>query len=478
MKKRYSEYIGYSYSESDEWFNPQVEWDTALFIDPILLKNTKIPEFKGSYEKIISYFSQVLEKIEDTKLSLRLKENMVNFMEVKEANLGYSYDSNNGSGLTGETSLKVMENLKEFVELGLFGLQDFETIVIFDDRVNVDRISDMVLNILKNNFIQYSLRIAKENNFPVKQFRQRTEFNFDTLNWEYTNVKMPYIVNDKGREIPVLLIPKNILVSKLNFEEDNFLDWLYDNQSDFLKEKFDYNVKKDLYKMKDNIKDNIKNNKRKDILNKFIEENVNVSYDIVKDPEFINNIYDIANDIYNQNKAEFKKVEKQPEEIPVNKVVEILLSDLEHLMEDKKGYIALFSSKNKFLSEPKISKIVHMIWDARIKDAGFNVDISPETNAGHGPVDFKISRGDDKILVENKVSTNPKLLECIDENKQIHIYLKQEDCKMAYLLVFINKESDIEKINKLNKKASEYQKEYIIKIKYIDCIEKESASKA
>ena len=478
MKKRYSEYIGYNYSNSDEWFNPQVEWDTALFIDPILLKNTKIPEFKGSYEKIIFYFSQVLEKIGDTNLPLSLKKNMVNFVEVKEANLGYSYDSNDGSGLTGETALKVMKNLKRFVELGLFGLDDFETIVIFDDRVNVDRISDMVLNILKNNFIQYSLRIAKENEFPIKNFRQRTEFDFNTMNWEHARVEMPYIINDKGKEIPVLLIPKDILVSKLNFEEDNFLDWLYDNQSDFLKEKFDYNVKKDLYKIKDKIKDNIVRNKRKDILNNFITTNVNVSYDIVRDPELINKIYDIANDIYNNNKMSFKKIDKKPDEIPVSEVVEILISDLEHLIEDKKGYTSLFSSKNKFLSEPKISKFVHMIWDARITDAGFNVDISPETNAGYGPVDFKISRGDDKVLVENKVSTNPKLLECIDENKQIHIYLKQEDCKMAYLLVFINKESDIEKINNLNKKASEYQKEYIIKVKYINCIEKESASKA
>lgn len=87
MKKRYSEYIGYNYSNSDEWFNPQVEWDTALFIDPILLKNTKIPEFKGSYEKIIFYFSQVLEKIEDKNLSLSLKKNMVNFIEVKKLTL-------------------------------------------------------------------------------------------------------------------------------------------------------------------------------------------------------------------------------------------------------------------------------------------------------------------------------------------------------------------------------------------------------
>lgn len=478
MKKRYSEYVGYEYKKEDEWFNPQVEWDTALFIDPILLKNIEIPEFKESYEKIVLYFSRVLEKIEETTIPNELKENMVDFVEVKEANLGYSYDSNEGSGLTGKTALKLMNNLKKFVELGLFGITEFETIVIFNNELDKDRISDMTLNILKNNFIEYSINIAKKNKFPIKKFRQRTEFDFDTMSWSIRYVYMPYIINEEGKEIPVLLIPKNILVSRLNYEEESFIDWLYDNQSEFLKEKFDYNIKKDLYKIKDKIKDNIIRNNRKDIVNKFIKENENISYDINNDPEIINNIYEIANDIYNQNKGSFEKIDKKPENIPVKEVVEILLEDLRHLMEDKKGYIAVFSSKNKFLSEPKISKIVHMIWEARIKDAGFNVDISPESNAGHGPVDFKISRGQDKVLVENKVSTNPKLLECIDENKQIHIYLKQEDCKLAYLLVFINKETDIDKINKLNKKASEYQKQYTIKIKYIDCIEKKSASKA
>ena len=73
-------------------------------------------------------------------------------------------------------------------------------------------------------------------------------------------------------------------------------------------------------------------------------------------------------------------------------------------------------------------------------------------------------------------SSNPKLLECIDENKQIHTYLKQEECKVAYLVVFINKESDVDKINTLIKKASEYTDKYNIYINDVDCIKRDSAS--
>ena len=87
MKKRYSEYVGYNYSKSDEWFNPQVEWDTLLFIDPMLLKNTNIIEFTNSYDKLINFFSNSIVKLE-SNIPQSLKENMVCFEEVKEANLG------------------------------------------------------------------------------------------------------------------------------------------------------------------------------------------------------------------------------------------------------------------------------------------------------------------------------------------------------------------------------------------------------
>ena len=76
MKKRYSEYVGYNYLGTEEWFNPQVEWDTLLFIDPMLLKNTSIDEFKFSYKKLIEFFSNAIVKLE-LNIPEKLKENMV-----------------------------------------------------------------------------------------------------------------------------------------------------------------------------------------------------------------------------------------------------------------------------------------------------------------------------------------------------------------------------------------------------------------
>ena len=476
MKKRYSEYIGYNYTGTEEWFNPQVEWDTLLFIDPMLLKNTSIDEFKHSYKKLVEFFSKAIVKLE-SNIPESLKNSMVQFDEVREANLGFSYDSNIGSGLTGKTSISVLNNINRFIKKGLFGVENFLEISLFDKNVSGDRITDMIINITKNDFIHYSCRIAKENSFPTKKFKLKQEYNFEEMRWNYGLIDIPYIINENGKEIPVLLIPKEFLVTTLYFDEDNFMSWIYHNDMNYVKNVFDYNLKSDIDKNKKKIMEDIIENNRAEILNKFLDDGkVYTAYDLSEDKENVNNIYELAYQFYNDNKDYLLNKKDDNSVMPVKMVAEILIQYLQMVVKDKKGYVFLMTNGNKFISEPKISKFVHILFESRIKDAGFNVDISPETNAGNGPVDFKISRGDDKILIENKISSNTKLLECIDENKQIHTYLKQEECKDAYLVVFINKESDVDKINLLIKKASEYKDKYNIYIKDVDCIKRESAS--
>ena len=476
MKKRYSEYVGYQYKRTEEWFDSQVEWDTLLFIDPILLKRTDIPEFRNSYKKIVEFFSKAIVKMKTT-LPKKLKQRMVEFDEVKEANLGFSYDSNNGSGLTGKIALSVLNNIITFTEKGLFGIEEFAEISLFDRNVSGDRITDMILNIIKNDFIQYSCRIARENTFPLKRFMMKQEFDFDEMCWKYGMIEMPYIINENEKEIPVLLIPKEFLVTDLYFNEDNLMDWIFHNDIDYVKETFDFNLKSDIISNKNQIIEDIIKNNRNDILMKYSQDSENYdAYDLSEDKKMINSIYEIANQFYKDNKKVLLESTPKNAFIPVKDVAEKLIEYLKVVVTDKKGYELLKDSNGMLIKEPLISKFVHIVFDARIKDSGFNVDIAPETNAGNGPVDFKISRGNDKVLIENKISKNPKLLECIDENKQIHTYLKQEECKNAFLVVFYNKEKDLDKIRTLIKKAEQYKEHYKIYVKDVNCIKQKSAS--
>ena len=475
MKKRYSEYVNYNYTGEEEWFNPQIEWDTPLFIDPMLLKQTKIREFKGCYDKIVNFFSKAIVKMNST-IPFDLKKQMVSFDEVKEANLGFSYDSNKGKGLTGKIALSVLQNIDKFVDSGLFGIEDFANISLLDKNVNCDRITDMIMNIIKDNFIAYSARIAKQNGFPIKKIRIKGEFLFEEMRWKNEMAELPFVINEKGKQIPVILVPKELLGIDVYCNSDNFASWLYSNELEYVKRVFNYNLKKDITDNKDKILEDIIKNRRTNILSRFIKSSRNVEpYDLNNDAKFVYKIYDLANDLYEKSKDYFQKTTINTSSLSVQQVAEILINDLKVAITDKKGYIIIKNRNNTFLSEQRISKLVHLLFEATIKDAGFNVDISPETNSGFGPVDFKISRGDDKVLIENKVSTNPKLKVCIDEDKQIHAYMKSEECKKAYLLVFIDKEKDIEKINQLSRKASKYNN-YSIKVECIDCMDRLSAS--
>lgn len=478
MKKKYSEYVNYNYKNSEEWFNPQVEWDTPLFIDPMLLKSTNIEEFKESYNKMIEFFSQSIVILEDKRIPQALKLAMVNFDEVREANLGYAYDSNKGKGLTGKTALSVLSNIKQFTKNELFSINDFAEISLFDDNVDKDRITDMVLSIVKADFIKYSCRIARENNFPVKWFTGiRQEFKFREMRWNEKKVEMPYITNEYGKDIPVLLIPKEFLVTDIYFNNDKFVDWIFHNKLDYIKETFNYNLRSDLLKNKKKILSDIANNNRKEMLDDYRDASNEIKpYDFSKDPKFITSMYETTLNFYKENKDYLLEVKESNSLVPVKNVVALLVDYVQKLLLDKKGYMVITDEKGKFRSEPVVSKFVHMIFEARIKDAGFNVHISPEANAGHGPVDFVISRGEDVVVLENKLASNSKLLECIDEDKQIHTYIKQEEAHTAFVTVFFNKEEDVEKINQLYEKASKYRN-YEVILKPIDCIKRESASK-
>ena len=66
-----------------------------------------------------------------------------------------------------------------------------------------------------------------------------------------------------------------------------------------------------------------------------------------------------------------------------------------------------------------------------------NIDLSREVHNGHGPVDFKLSKGAmQKILVEIKLTSNPQLMHGF--KKQLPLYMKQENTESAIYLVIDN----------------------------------------
>jgi len=63
-----------------------------------------------------------------------------------------------------------------------------------------------------------------------------------------------------------------------------------------------------------------------------------------------------------------------------------------------------------------------------------DLDISPESDGGAGPVDFKVSSGASaKVLIELKRSSNPKLVD--GYTKQLDAYRNSEGTLLAYYVI-------------------------------------------
>ena len=62
MAKLFSDYFGLKHEDFEKLgvFDPVIGYDTHLFLDPHLLKNTQIPEFLDSRSEIIKYYTNII----------------------------------------------------------------------------------------------------------------------------------------------------------------------------------------------------------------------------------------------------------------------------------------------------------------------------------------------------------------------------------------------------------------------------------
>jgi hypothetical protein len=86
-----------------------------------------------------------------------------------------------------------------------------------------------------------------------------------------------------------------------------------------------------------------------------------------------------------------------------------------------------------------------------------NIDVSPETNIGRGPVDFKLSDGYiNRTILELKLARNTKFWNGL--TSQFPTYLKAEGISRGYFIVIVFTETDIERIRDIQQVLDEYRK--------------------
>lgn len=395
-------------------FDVFLDVDSHFFINIKRLQGCEIPEFVNSYEKVNKYFYEIGLLLEQSSFGDKLYKaalSRFNFSEVSGINLGFS-EGTRGAGFGTKLREKIIKDAFDIIKAGTNHPEIFQLVSLFEEKVGPDRISDMIAKILYDDIISYTRRVYKElninqNNYSSYSFQDGILFN------PYKNAKLLLLPEDILHKLPIArdwddidrVCSENYAIKK---EMNNVvsLQW----------RKMPVGAKKE-YLLENIFKDPEKLNR---VIDAYKKSKVD-KCDFYEDSDYFVNFCKSTVNIHESTQSDSFIAAKE------------ILTNYKEWVELHRGAIVI-NPKNYTALEKNVQRTVHAV--ALMYCKNNNWDISPETDSGRGPVDFKISRGMDKTVIEIKLTSNAQ---CVHGLKvQIEEYAKSENTnKKLFVLVYV-----------------------------------------
>jgi len=414
-------------------FNPTLNVDTKLFIDPLLIENSST-ELIGdrANARLTKYFEDIITLLKASStigdLPWRESDRRMDFHEIPGTCLGYGAATIRGSAFGVILRAKLLNTAKVIVSLGVEDPKLFILLPLLENDVGPDRISDMATKIIIPELAEYTLHIAQT--FSIKT--ERYEFLGET----YSLPRNPI----EQKNTPIILVPKDIL-SKLPVASDwsEVADAAAKNST--IRRKVNQHIgyiwrakhRKDKEKLKRNV---LSSRQAFETLLEAVQSQKIPPYDFHTDPQGLLIWRQLLKTVSN----DFPLVIEQKGQLDIDSAAEIVnkINDqFEFLIENRSLSKLLWRDR----SNPHHERVSQMIYFA-VADSyckANNLDVTPEADTGTGAVDFKFSQGyDSRILVEIKLSTNPNVISGYE--KQLMTYAKAERTMRAiYLVIDVGK---------------------------------------
>lgn len=434
-----------------------IDLDSNLHVDPSLLKDCAITEFKGAYEEFLAYFTKVLHLVPYANNSdSRFYKEIVRLLTFKERSntgLGYSKGSNDGNGIGGKLSVQLTNAAVEIAQVGINDPVIFELMPFIEENIALDRISDMTIDILYERFLQFTARVAQEMEVKTKKFK--------ILGKEYM------LPANMGK--PIIFMPLSILCDIPIAKNWDDVDSVQ-SYSNMLRKRISMAIGLSWKEASQLKKSEIKKH-------------------LVDDPELFKSVIKswkqkipIPYDINNDKQCEVlcdswakEWVGKFPMSLNAssNNIYEIALAicdQFKNLMECHALYECIMNPDGSYKPERASQLLFYAIADTYCK--ANNIDLSREVNSGLGALDFKLSWGYiARVCIELKYSSNDVVA---GYTKQLPVYCAAEKTDKSIFLVLRNSNSDDLKMERLQKLASENTSSTVI---IVDVRKQKSASK-
>lgn len=406
-------------------FDSLMDEDSNFFINIIRLRDTQVIEFKDSYDTINSYFRNIGILLQNSKEQgdklYKSALKMFKFPEVKGVNLGFS-KGGQGAGFGTKLSNQIIKDASEIIKSGSSQPEIFHLVSLFEENVGPDRLSDMIARIIYTHIVNYTRRIISE--------LKINEINYLQYQFKEGLLKNPY----KGCDL--LLLPVDVLHELPIAKSWDDIDRVV-NENEIIKKQMSELVRNEWSKLA--------SSQKKHYIKEYIFMKPEQLSEVIEDYLSTKmNLYDVYQNIDYRIERLVNQITKSIVELDLAKknsydsAIEII-TEFKSWIENQKGY-SIFEGVNKRNEEKIIQRTLHGM-------AGYycklnNLDISPESNTGRGPVDFKISRGEDKTIVEIKLTSNQETVHGLEI--QIEEYAKSEGTENKIFLLVDNGRSSIQ----------------------------------
>lgn len=420
-----SDYLGIDYKKfSDkDIFDPIINRDSAFYINILRLKQAITPEFQNSYMRINNFFDEIALLLDNADEKCREDKcfntayKKFKFPGVKGINLGFS-ENGGDSGFGSKLRMRSVSDAFVIIKKGCKSPELFHMLALFEDDIGPDRLSDMIATIILPDIAAYTKRIQEilginEKNYPDELFKNGILYN-------------------KFRKCPIYLLPEEIMhklpIAKSWEDVDSVIDenniirneintevgiewkrWASSDRKNYLKRRIFMDAE---------ICERVLNEYKKEQLER-LELDSDFEYFITK--------------FWQRIKKDFLSMPHEDNPDCVNSLggTHGIIGVFKDWVENNRGWDEILNIESG-KREKSVQRLIHL--SAKYYVECHNLDLSCEANEGPGPVDFKISRGNDKTIVELKLSSNSDYLHGYEE--QIERYAKAEKTdSMVYVLV-------------------------------------------
>lgn len=186
-------------------FDAVITTDSHFFINILRLKETSVPQFSTSYQKINEYFRNIMILLTASKEKgdrfYKQALRSFDFSGVNGINLGFS-ETGVDAGFGKRLAKNVISDAFDIVKTGSTQPEIFQLVGLFEENVAADRLSDMIATLIADDIREYTLWVNQELNINKDNYPDLT-FNDGIVINPYKGCDLLYLPIDILHELPI-----------------------------------------------------------------------------------------------------------------------------------------------------------------------------------------------------------------------------------------------------------------------------------